>query len=103
MDKNKNEIGYEFFSLHQERSQEREIYLRVDKKITREDLCNAFDTDRDNVFSYMEIWKTIGETDNYDITELPYVNPEYHMWWNTCDISLNEDGTIMVKLPIPSL
>ena len=104
MDKNKNETGDRFFCLRQERIQSRETNLRVDKKITWKDLIAAFNWVESNKVFWDE-----GESDwddckdfecDYLIIELPDANPEDHKWYNTCDISLNEDGTIKVKLPL---
>ena len=112
MDKNetetKTETGYKFFHVRQSRTQEREICLRVDEEVEPTDLIGAFDWDTSN-----EVFLSMGMDTDWDdedceeeryfyVTQLPDSMPnvkplDAYRWYGTCDISLNEDGTIKVK------
>ena len=108
MSKTKPKISSNIFRLHQSRTQDRWVYLRVDKKIKSKDLLDYFDWDETSkVFSYMnESWDMDFDDDaggEYKITKLPHFTHKILYdrygkllpYWKIefCDISINEDGT----------
>ena len=98
MDKTKTETGDNIFSLHQSKTQEREVSLRVD--CPSKDLPKYFDWRETNkVFLYTDKdWNYDSRCyvdSDYYITEMPHAY-EWKEYWETniCDISLNEDKTL---------
>ena len=106
MSKTKTETNDKIFCLHQERTQEREVYLRVDKKVKSRDIIDYFE----KINSNEVLDKLLPEWDNMD-AELDWGNHEYsncnirekdsmvpvlHPYTNVYNISLKKNGSFDV-------
>ena len=102
MKKNNNEPSDKVFLIRQFRKDQRDVFVKVDKDVTKDELTSSFRTGfevNELLDSMGIIWDGWSSEDEYTVDEKDLEEVKSQPYFNTIkEVSINEDGTLKYKL-----